>query len=243
MAEEKLVKNDSKYTIREMPLEDRPQEKLIKFGAEYLSNAELLALIIRTGTKSDTAVNLSQKILNSLDTNLKGECSLSELNNIPINELKKIKGIGDSKAAMILAAIELGKRINKSSLFQKVKITSPSETAKFVMSNLRFKEVETFKIITLNTKKEVEYIEKISTGTINATLVHPREVFKRAINRGAHSIILIHNHPTGDPSPSKEDINLTKRLCETGEMVGIPVLDHLIIGDNIYCSFLEEGLI
>lgn len=232
-----------KYTIKEMPEDERPQEKLIKFGPDYLSNAELLALIIRTGNrKGDSAIDTATKVLRSLrrtnDSN-----GLNSLKNASISDLMEVDGVGEAKAAMILAAVQLGIRLAVSSNGSKIRVTSPSIAANYVLSEMSVLEQEHFRIMTLNTKKEINFIREISKGTINMTIVHSREVFRAAISDNAHSIILLHNHPTGDPSPSKEDIKLTKNLVEASKIIGIDILDHIIIGDNKYFSFLEEGLL
>lgn len=232
-----------KYTIKEMPEDERPQEKLIKFGPDYLSNAELLALIIRTGNrKGDSAIDTATKVLRSLRT-ANDSNGLNSLKNANLSNLMEVDGIGEAKATMILAAVQLGIRLAVSSNGTKIRITSPSIAANYVLSEMSVLEQEHFRIMTLNTKKEINFIREISKGTINMTIVHAREVFRAAISDNAHSIILLHNHPTGDPSPSKEDIGLTKNLIEASKIIGIDILDHIIIGDNRYFSFLEEGLL
>lgn len=232
-----------KYTIKEMPEDERPQEKLIKFGPDYLSNAELLALIIRTGNrKGDSAIDTATKVLRSLRT-ANDSNGLNSLKNANISNLMEVDGVGEAKAAMILAAVQLGIRLAVSSNGTKIRVTSPSIAANYVLSEMSVLEQEHFRIMTLNTKKEINFIREISKGTINMTIVHAREVFRAAISDNAHSIILLHNHPTGDPSPSKEDIGLTKNLIEASKIIGIDILDHIIIGDNRYFSFLEEGLL
>lgn len=232
-----------KYTIKEMPEDERPQEKLIKFGPDYLSNAELLALIIRTGNrKGDSAIDTATKVLRSLRT-ANDSNGLNSLKNANLSNLMEVDGIGEAKAAMILAAVQLGIRLSVSSNGTKIRVTSPSIAANYVLSEMSVLEQEHFRIMTLNTKKEINFIREISKGTINMTIVHAREVFRAAISDNAHSIILLHNHPTGDPSPSKEDIGLTKNLIEASKIIGIDILDHIIIGDNRYFSFLEEGLL
>lgn len=232
-----------KYTIKEMPEDERPQEKLIKFGPDYLSNAELLALIIRTGNrKGDSAIDTATKVLRSLRT-ANDSNGLNSLKNANLSNLMEVDGIGEAKAAMILAAVQLGIRLAVSSNGTKIRVTSPFIAANYVLSEMSVLEQEHFRIMTLNTKKEINFIREISKGTINMTIVHAREVFRAAISDNAHSIILLHNHPTGDPSPSKEDIGLTKNLIEASKIIGIDILDHIIIGDNRYFSFLEEGLL
>ena len=231
-----------RYTIKEMPEEERPQEKLLKFGPNYLSNAELLALIIRTGSKSgDSAIDTANKVLRSLKSE-NDRNGLNSLKNAKFANLMQVEGIGEAKAAMIIAAVQLGMRLSVSSYDSKIRVTSPSVAANYVLSDMSILEEEHFRIMTLNTKKEINYVREISKGTINMTLVHAREVFRAAISDNAHTIILLHNHPTGDPKPSKEDIDLTNTLVEASKIIGIDILDHIIIGDNKYFSFLEEGL-
>lgn len=238
-----LFETNTNYTVKEMASCDRPQEKIILQGPSHLSNAELLALIIRTGTKEETSIDLAQRLLNSLLVFKDKEVSsIGELAQVTFKDLISIKGIGEAKAAMILATVELGKRMHSASVFQRKKITSPEAVASFVMGYLRFSLVEEFAILLLNTKKEIIGIEYISKGTVDCTIAHPREVFRVALEKSAHSLILVHNHPTGDVSPSKEDILLTKRLRESGNLLGIPIIDHIIIGDGIYYSFLEEQI-
>lgn len=228
------VKNN--YTIKDLPISERPREKLELYGAETLSNAELLGIIIRTGNKSETAIDLGKSIL-SLDN--KG---LGHLRDITMEELQEVKGIGRSKAAQIIAAIEIGKRISYESAKNKVKVSSPVTVANLFMDELRYLQNEHFMILLLDTKNQIISRERISIGTLNASIVHPRDVFKVAIKKNANSMILLHNHPSGDPTPSKEDIGVTNRLVEVGDLVGIKVLDHIIIGDNNYISFKEKSI-
>lgn len=233
------------FSIKEMPEEDRPEEKCLKLGTEALSNAELLALIIRTGNKTKTSVELSQEILNKFTLIDDGKVyrGISALKNISVSDLTSINGIGKSKACMILAAVTLAKRMSQESVFKKTKVNSPQKIADYVMEDMSSLKVEEFRIAILNTKKEIEAIRRISVGSMDSTIVHPREVFKTAIECSAHTIIAIHNHPSGDITPSREDINLTKRLVEAGRIVGIDLVDHIIIGDRVYYSFLENNLI
>lgn len=234
--------------VMDLPEDMRPQEKLIKFGAETLSNAELIALIIRTGTRSENSIDVSQNLIdigqkNSQAFNDEAETyGLKFLKNASPEELMSVPGIGVSKACMILAAIELGKRVYKKERVIKEKITSPDKLAPLIMEELRFLPEEHFFIATLNTKKEMEYLEEISVGSIDKTLVEIRDVFIKALKRNAHTIILIHNHPSGDPHPSRQDRVLTERIKKAGDILGLQVIDHIIIGDGIYFSFLEEGI-
>lgn len=226
-----------KETIKDLPVSERPREKLCKYGAASLSNSELLALIIRTGHKRDTALDLANKILR-LDSS-----GLAHLTNVTLEELMEINGIGDCKAGQILATIEIGKRLNRWGNKDKLRVTSPKVLFDLLTDEMKFLKKEHFKIAILDTKNQIISIENISIGTLNASIVHPRDVFNISIKKNANAIILIHNHPSGDTSPSKEDVNVTYRLKEAGELLGIKVLDHIIIGDNNYLSFKEEKII
>jgi DNA repair protein RadC len=229
--------DNNNYTIKSIPVDERPQEKLFKFGANSLSNSELIAIIIRTGNKEENAIKLAQNILNEDGKGLK---------NIAEGTLQKYiqnyKGISVVKAAQLLSVAELSKRI---SAFKndKIKISSPNDAAVVMMEEMRYYKKEYFKIILLDTKNNIIKIAEISVGSLNSSIVHPREVFKEAISNASSSIILIHNHPSGESEPSHEDIILTNRLVECGKLLGINVIDHLIIGDGNFFSFKEEGLI
>lgn len=225
------------YTIKDLPLEERPREKLVKYGVGALSNAELIAIIIRTGYKEDTAIDLANRLLSIDCTGIKF------LSQATVEELTKIKGIGYCKAAQIIAAIELGKRISSYGVGSKLKVDSPQVVVELLMDEMKYFNKEHFRIVLLNTKNQIISIEEISVGNLNSSIVHPREVFNIAIRRSANSIILVHNHPSGDSTPSKEDINITYRLVEVGNIIGIKVLDHIIIGDNNYMSFRDKNII
>ncbi|MFA5576208.1 MAG: DNA repair protein RadC [Tissierellaceae bacterium] len=228
---------EKKFTIKELPETERPREKLYIYGPESLSNEELIAIIIRTGNRNDTAIDLARKILS------RDNRGLAYLRDTTLQELIETKGIGQSKAAQILAAIEIGKRLNYLEASNKVKINEPASIANLYMDEMRFFQKEHFRIALLDTKNQIIVTEEISIGTLNASIVHPRDVFKAAIKRNANAMILIHNHPSGDPKPSNEDINITRRLVDAGNLIGIKVLDHIIIGDNRYISFKEKNLI
>ncbi|MCT4632171.1 MAG: DNA repair protein RadC [Firmicutes bacterium] len=224
------------FTIKEMPLSERPREKMIREGVDTLSNSELLGSILGTGTRKESAVILSQRILNQSE----GLVSLSQMS---IEELKRINGIGEAKACQIKACFQLCHRLSSEKSFNKKSVKSPGDAAIYLESQLRFEKKEYFVILLLDTKNQVIAKEVISVGSLNSSIVHPREVFKVAIKRSAASIILAHNHPSGNTSPSQEDIKVTKRLIETGDIVGVKVLDHIIIGDGGYLSLREEGYI
>lgn len=225
------------YTIKDLPEMERPREKLIRYGPEVLSNSELIAILIRTGSRNETSINLGEKIL-ALDAR-----GLSYLRDCSLEELTQINGIGNSKAAQVLAAIEIGKRLSYEEGLSKMNINSPRSIANIFMDDMRYLQKEYFKVVLLDTKNQIISTEVISVGTLNASIVHPRDVFKVGIKKNANSMILLHNHPSGDPYPSKEDINVTDRLVEVGKIIGIKILDHIIIGDNRYISFKEEELI
>lgn len=218
-----------------MTLEERPREKMILNGASSLSDAELLAILIRTGNKELNAIQLARLIIDKVD-------NIRYLQDITLEELNSIKGIGLSKATQIKAALELGRRI-ASYRPPKYKIKNPWDIYKYYMESLRYQYKEIFKIVLLNTKNEIITDIDISIGTLNSSLVHPREVFREAIRRSSNKIILLHNHPSGNAEPSKEDKNVTKRLKECGDLIGVEVIDHIIIGDGVYFSFKENMLI
>ncbi len=227
---------DYRLTMKEMPIDSRPREKLLEQGAERLSDAELLAIILVSGSRKDTALDLANLLLTDCG-GLKGILEQG------VEELTRLPGIGQAKACQIKAALELAKRIvawRKNAL---PIIKSPLDVSTLVMEEMRFLDREYFKAIFLDTKNHVLAIENISIGSLNASIVHPREVFKSAIRRSSAAVILVHNHPSGDPSPSNEDINVTKRLQEAGDILGISVLDHIIIGDSRFVSIKEKGLI
>lgn len=205
-------------------------------GEKSLSNAELLAIILRTGNKNKNVIELANYIIN------KDSQGIRYLKDISIEELCQIDGIGLSKAAQIKAALELGVRVS-SYKPQKYQVKNPWDIYKYYMESLRYLKKEIFKVILLNTKNEIITNIDVSIGTLNSSLVHPREVFIEAIKRSANKIILMHNHPSGSIEPSNEDKKITKRLISCGELIGIEVMDHIIIGDGVYFSFKENRII
>jgi len=223
-----------RLTLREMPEGERPREKILRYGVQSLSNAELIATILRVGTRKETALGLAHRLLGKIE-NLRG------LLEFAMEELMDIDGIGLAKAAQLQAVAEICRRVP---LVEEspVLIKSPQDAAQVIMPKLRYLKQEVFYLILLNTKNKIISIEHITTGGLNSSIVHPREVFKKAIRRSSAGIILVHNHPSGDPRPSQEDIRVTKRLIEVGQMVGIQILDHIIIGDGNYSSLKEEGV-
>ncbi|MEH6936653.1 DNA repair protein RadC [Bacillus sp. JJ664] len=222
--------------IRDFPKDDRPRERLIKDGPSSLSTQELLAIVLRTGTKNESVLQISNQLLHKFD-------GLRLLMNASIEEISNINGIGEAKATQLLAAFELGKRINRLQFEDRFVIKSPDDCAKFMMDEMRFLEQEHFICLYLNTKNQIIARETIFKGSLNASIVHPREVFKEAFRRSASSIICLHNHPSGDPTPSREDIEVTKRLVECGKIIGIELLDHIIIGEHKYISLKEKGYV
>lgn len=223
-------------TIKELPEEERPREKLKRFGTDYLSNSELLAILIGTGTKASSALMLANKII-SIEKN-----GIGFLKDCTIEDLSSVSGIGLAKSSQIVAAIELGKRISTMPSEAKLNISKPECVAKLFMEEMRYLKKEFFKVLLLNTKNEIISIEETSVGNLNSSIVHPREVFAAAIKKSAASIILVHNHPSGNPNPSKVDIETTLRLVEAGKILGILVVDHLVIGDGTYVSLQEKML-
>ncbi|MBP1995920.1 RadC family protein [Paenibacillus eucommiae] len=221
-------------TLREIPNEDKPRERMMEHGAQALNNAELLAILLRTGTYSESAVRLAQRMLS--------ECGgLRSLVDMSKDQLTQIKGIGNAKALQIQAGIELGRRLSRTKLEETVTIRSPENVADLMREELRYLQKEHFVCLFLNTKNHVVGQETLSMGSLNASIVHPREVFRAAIKRSSASIVCVHNHPSGDPTPSPEDIQLTQRLVEAGSIIGIEVLDHIIIGDQLFVSLKEQG--
>ncbi len=220
--------------IRDFPQDERPRERFIQNGPESLSNHELIAILLRTGTKDESVLQLSNRLL----TNFEG---LRFLKSATLQEMTEIKGIGQAKAIQILAAVEIGRRIANLNYTDRYVIRSPEDGANYVMNDMRFLSQEHFVCLYLNTKNQVLHKQTIFIGSLNASIVHPREVFREALKRSAASIICLHNHPSGDPAPSREDIDVTKRLVECGKMIGIEVLDHLIIGENKFVSLKEKG--
>ncbi|CQR48009.1 hypothetical protein BN1058_02348 [Paraliobacillus sp. PM-2] len=223
-------------TMKDVPRQDRPRERLVKLGASHVSNQELLSILLGTGTKEESVQELAQRVLMHFE-------GINLLRDSTLEELTAIKGIGTVKAVIILAAIELGNRINQLKPQEHYCIRSPEDGANFVMEEMRLLKQEHFVCLFLNTKNQVIHRQTVFIGSLNASIVHPREVFREAVKRAAASIICCHNHPSGDPSPSQEDIHVTKRLAECGKMIGIELLDHLVIGDHKFISLKEKGYV
>ena len=223
-------------TIKELPEDDRPQERLLREGSGVLSDSELLAVLIRTGSGNNNAISLSEQLL----ARVGGLCRLM---HATIEEISCIKGIGPVKAAQIKAALELGKRVATRPADKKVKIRSPQDVSDLLMEEMRHLDREHFKALSLDTKNRVICVETVSIGSLNSSIVHPRELFKNPLKRSSAALILVHNHPSGDPTPSSEDIEVTRRLCEVGKILGIEILDHVIIGEKSIVSLREKGII
>jgi DNA repair protein RadC len=219
------------------PEEDRPREKLEKYGADSLSDAELIAILIRSGTASLNVVDLSRKILNE-------NGGISGLGRKTIRSLQNIKGMGPAKVATLIAAFQLGARFAASeALAEHPQMTNPRNVALRFGPSLRLLNHEVFKVILLNSHNRVIRDVLLSSGHLNASVVHPREIFKVAIDYLAAAVILMHNHPSGNPEPSREDIEITRKIVESGKIIGIPVLDHIIIADRDFTSLADRGLL
>lgn len=224
--------------VRELPVDERPRERLLALGPGFLSNAELLAIVLRNGSKERSALQLAQDILS-----LYKDDGVSALGRMTAGELMCLQGIGSAKAAEVMAAVELGKRLNVHIARQRAMVTCPEDAADYAMPRFRYEDREHFAVILLNVKNHILSMPVISVGSLTASVVHPREVFKAAIQQAAASIILVHNHPSGDPTPSKEDIEVTARMVQVGRVMDIPVLDHIILGNDNYISLKEKGVI
>ena len=227
------MKNYINEKIRYSVKDEFPREKMLKDGVKSLSNAELIAVLLRTGSKNKSVMELADELL-KVDNE-----GIRFLKSASIEELCEIDGIGVSKASLIKAALELGVRIAESEVVR-YQVKNPWDIYKYYMESMRYLKEEIFKTVLLNTKNEIITDIDVSHGTLNSSLVHPREVFKNAIKKSANKIILIHNHPSGNVEPSTEDINITNRLIECGKIIRIEIIDHIIIGDGIYFSFKES---
>jgi DNA repair protein RadC len=230
------VSKDSSFTVRDLPRQERPRERLQKFGPEALSAQELLALIIGRGIPRKSVMSIAQELLAKFG-------NVKAISQASIEELSQIKGIGLAKAAQIKACFELGRREELEPELKNFDIKDPEAVVKAIRASIKDKAKEHFKLILLNPRNKIIGISTISVGTLNASLVHPREVFKDAIMHSAASVVLAHNHPSGDPEPSEDDITITKRLIEAGKILGIEVMDHIIIAKNGFFSFKEKGLV
>jgi len=223
------------FTIHDLPESERPRERLQKHGPEALSSQELLALLLGRGIKGESVMVTSQRLLSTFG-------NIENISQASLEELSDVKGVGPAKASQIKAAFELARR-KEDHEGKQISVKSHQDVIKLVKQKLKDKKKEHFLILCLDTRNNLIKISTVSTGTLDANLVHPREVFKEAIQSLAFSIILVHNHPSGSPEPSEADIDITKRIVETGKVVGIDVLDHIIVTENKSFSFKERGLV
>lgn len=225
----------NKIRIQDIPEEERPRERLIRNGPESLSNAELLGIILRTGSREENVVNLCSRILT--------EYSIKQLSLANISRLMQVHGVGKAKAAQIAAVFELARRLETFVEEPKRKVCSPKDVYTLMYPKMREQKKEKFITLCLDTKNQILREEVVSVGSLNASIVHPREVFKSALMESSASVIMVHNHPSGDPSPSREDIMVTEKMVEGGKLLGIDVLDHIIIGEGRYVSLKDEGFV
>lgn len=221
--------------LRDMPLHDRPRERLIKVGPQAVSTTELLAIILRTGSGGENVLRLSERLLAHFG-------SLVGLARASVVELQKVKGIGPAKAVEIKAALEIGRRLMASAPDEKARVTSPSDAANLLMSEMMLLEQEHLRVILLDTRNQVLGTPTVYIGSLNTSVVRVGELFKAAIKENAAALIVAHNHPSGDPSPSPEDVNVTRQLVQAGKLLDINVLDHIVIGRQQYVSLKERGL-
>lgn len=224
--------------IKAMPGEERPYEKCISKGASALSNTELLAVLLRCGTQGENALELANHLLYQ-----ENEDGLLSIHHFTLENLLKIKGIGKVKAVQILCLSELAKRLAKASAKELLSFDSPETIARYYMEDLRHERQEHMKLLLLNSKSMLIGETNISKGTVNASIITPRELFIEALQKNAVAIVIMHNHPSGDPTPSQEDIITTNRIKNAGNLIGIELLDHIIIGNNCYISFRETGML
>jgi len=223
-------------TIKELPANERPRERLQAYGVHALTTAELIAILIRTGSGERSAVSLGEFLLAEFGS-IKGVAAASQ------EQLARVKGLGDVKAGQIQAAIEFGHRLALFTEGDRPAIGGPRDVANLLLPDLRYQKKEHLKSLLLDTKNRVLSIKTVSIGDLSSSIVHPREVFKDAVVASAASLIVAHNHPSGDPTPSAEDVAVTKRLISAGEIMGIDLLDHIVIGDGVFVSLKERGLI
>ena len=218
----------------ELPAEERPRERMRALGVEALSMRELLALVIGSGSRGRGTMELADDLVSSFE-------SARDLALASVERLCRVSGMGLARASRVIAAIELGKRVLKSSRGDRKTVRCPADAAGVVMEDMMNLDREHFRVMLLDSKNAVISVETVSIGTVNASIVHPREVLKPALEKSATSIILVHNHPTGSVSPSREDILITRRFEKCGRILGIDVVDHIIVGDNNYVSMKEGG--
>ncbi|MBC7082110.1 MAG: DNA repair protein RadC [Firmicutes bacterium] len=221
--------------MKEMPAQERPRERLLRAGPEALSSAELVSIILGTGVRGQTALSLAGAVLRAFG-GLRGIAAAST------RDLASHKGIGPAKAVQLKAAMELGRRAVTLEPEELVQVSGPRDVASLLMGEMRYLDREHFRVVLLNAKHRIIDVVTVSVGCLDSSLVHPREVFKECLKRNSACVILVHNHPSGDPTPSGDDIAITRRLASSGLILGIEVLDHIIVGDNRYSSLKELGL-
>lgn len=224
------------YAIREWPVQERPRERLLADGASALASRELLAILIGSGREGVSAVEIAGTLLRSADGSLRRLASSSPA------ELAAVQGIGPAVAARISSALELGRRLAREGPLERMRIRGPRDVYDLCAPSMRDLAQEEFRVLLVNTQHAVVREIVVTRGTLDASIVHPREVFRAAITESAAAMILVHNHPSGDPAPSAEDRDVTRQLAEAGRLIGIPVLDHVVVGDGRYVSFVEAGL-
>jgi len=230
------LKKKTSFTIHDLPVAERPRERLQQYGEAALSSQELLAVILGRGIAGESVIVTAQRLLKEFG-DLKG------LAQATVEELSRVKGIGQAKACQIKASFELASRLEGySSINNREAIKTPTDVVSFVRNRLKDKKKEYFLAVMLDTRGQVIKTSEISIGSLDSSIVHPREVFKEAIAASAASVVFVHNHPSGDPTPSEIDIGLNKRLVEAGELLGIEVLDHIVIGNPDYVSLKSKGL-
>lgn len=232
------MQDEKTFTVRDLPRSERPRERLLRHGADRLSSQELLALVIGRGVSKRSVMTIAQELMARFG-------SIQGISNATIEELSHIKGIGTAKAAQLKAVFELGKRqeLEREAVYESYDIKDPQSVVRAVRGTIKDKAKEHFKLILLNTRNKIIGLSTVSIGTLSASLVHPREVFKDAIRHSASSVVMAHNHPSGDPEPSEEDLKITRRLVESGKILGIEVLDHIIIGKDTFISLKMKGLL
>lgn len=232
---------NQKSTIKEMLADERPYEKCERFGAGSLTDIELLAVMLRTGTKGENSLELARRLLYpDSGTQKKGE---THLQNWTKEELMRVHGIGKVKAIQILCLCELSKRLSQLSAREELDFSKANTIAEYYMEDMRHRKQEHMKLLMLNTRCRLICESELSKGTINMSVISPRELFVEALQKNAVYIILMHNHPSGDPTPSRDDILVTRRVQEAGLLLGIELIDHIIIGDNCYVSLADEGML
>lgn len=225
---------DRSFVIRDLPASERPRERLEQYGPESLSTAELLAIVLRVGSRGESAVRLAERLLSDFE-------GLAGIARARVPQLSAVPGMGLAKAAQVKASFELGKRLATSVDGPRPIVRGAADAAALVMEDLRYREQECLAAVFLDTRNQVICTRVLTVGTLTGSPAHPREIFREALAQGCASLILCHNHPSGDPTPSKDDITLTARLVRAGELMGVPVVDHIVVGSGQFVSLREIG--